>query len=132
MRRNTAHSHDMYDCKCAKERESDVKPPKGPKRVDEWFSAEVILLVKKSYGDVDEGGGAHGIAAEVQALHRMTDHNAPYVGEEDIPRKCEDVECNEKREVQEEEHVGENLERCRVAGIGIVVPKDIDGTRPCD
>ena len=126
-----ANSHDMYDRESAKEREGNVKPPKGPQRVDKWFSTEVVLLVKKSYGDVDEGGGAHGITAEVQALHRMTNHNAPYVREEDIPRECEDVECNEKREVQEEEDVGENLEGCRVAGVGVVVPKNIDGTGPC-
>ena len=69
----------------------------------------MIILVYEANGNVDEGGGTHGIRAQKETLGWMVDHDGPYIGEDDISCGRKSVKNDEKGEVEEEPDVGENL-----------------------
>ena len=54
----------MDERESAEDGNYDVEPPEGPQRVNECFPTETVVLVDETDGDVDEGGGTHGIGAQ--------------------------------------------------------------------
>jgi hypothetical protein len=45
--------------------------------------------------DINEGSGAHRECSSVQALYRMTEHDLPYVREEEVASKADKKEEGE-------------------------------------
>ena len=130
VRGTRAHDylHDVHDCKGAKEGEDDYDPPASPEKVDESTTAEVKLLVYEAYSDVDQSRGTHRVAADIQALNRMANHDAPDIRKYRVSGKRHDVENQEKRKVEEEEYIREYLERHGIRQVWIVVKEDRDGS----
>lgn len=119
----------MYQDKRTCERQSDVYPPHSPYEVQEVISAEAILLVNEPDRDVDESSRAHRVATNVQALHRVPDHERPDVGEYGVSCYSQSIEYYKKREVEEEEDVGEYPECFRGVVVRVIVEKNGDGPR---
>ena len=82
----------MNKSESAYKRERYDRPPECPDSIQEGLAAKAILLVELTDGDIDERRRTHRVASEVKALHRMTYHNSPNVGEECVSRNREHIE----------------------------------------
>lgn len=58
----------------------------------------------------------------------MSEHEWPNIREDDIAGYCEDVEDDEKDEVEEEENGREDLHGRRLIAIGEIMEEDGDGS----